>query len=161
AIAVYYLRRHAPGAAQIAEVERCALLARIAVERRRVEQKLESTEEHFRLLIEHASDLIVRLDELGTILYASPSAERVTGFTPSQLIGTDWLSRIHPDDLPEAWLAAKRVLAQPGVAPPAERRFRHRDGSWRVLEVVNNNQLDDPGVASVIVAARDITARKE
>ena len=157
---VYYDRLHTPRAPEIGSVERATWLARIAIERRRFEQRLESTEEYFRSLIEHTSDLIVLLDESGTIRYASLAAERVTGFRPEELVETDWFDRIHPDDLGPARLATEAVLARPGCAPTVERRFRHKDGSWRMLEITCNNQLADRAVAGVIVTAHDITDRK-
>ena len=42
-----------------------------------------------------------------------------------------------------------------------EVRFRHKDGSWRVLEAVARNVMDDPVVGGVLVVARDVTGRKE
>jgi signal transduction histidine kinase len=37
---------------------------------------------------------------------------------------------------------------------------RHADGSWRVIEARDNNLLDNPAVAGVVVTARDVTERK-
>src|SRR5205085_12449786 len=42
----------------------------------------------------------------------------------------------------------------------AEVRFLHADGSWRVMEGVAVNRLDDPSVGAVVVNARDITDRR-
>ncbi|MGH7846724.1 MAG: ATP-binding protein [Candidatus Binatia bacterium] len=43
---------------------------------------------------------------------------------------------------------------------PIELRFRHRDGSWRYLECLGNNQLHNPAVGGIIVNSRDISDRK-
>ena len=38
-------------------------------------------------------------------------------------------------------------------------RVQHSDGSWRYLESLGNNLLDNPAVHGVVVAARDVTER--
>src|SRR5262249_3544498 len=43
---------------------------------KQAEEALRQSEQHFRSLIEHASDVITTLDKAGIILYASPSFER-------------------------------------------------------------------------------------
>ena len=42
-----------------------------------------------------------------------------------------------------------------------EFRIKHADGSWRWIEAVGKNLLDDPAVGGVVVNYRDITTRKE
>ena len=38
-----------------------------------------------------------------------------------------------------------------------EFRVKHADGSWRWIEAVGKNLLDDPAVGGVVVNYRDIT----
>ncbi len=38
--------------------------------------------------------------------------------------------------------------------------MRHADGSWRYIEVVGTNLLDDPSVDGIVANYRDITQRK-
>ncbi len=67
---------------------------------------------------------------------------------------------VHPDDLEKALEALAETLVRPGVLPPLEFRARRVDGSWRHVEVVRNNRLDDPDVGGVVINVRDITQRK-
>ena len=39
-------------------------------------------------------------------------------------------------------------------------RHRHKDGSWRYLEVVGRSLLDDPAVGGVVLNSRDMTAQR-
>ena len=117
-------------------------------------------EEQFRSLIENTSDIISVLDVDGVIRYLSPSIERVLGFRPAELVGTSGFDWFHPDDLPRARRAFAQALRQPGACWPIEQRFRHKDGSWRVLETIANNQLGDPAIRGIIVSGHDITDRK-
>src|SRR5690606_41706675 len=50
------------------------------------------------------------------------------------------------------------LAATPRASTIAGLRVRHRDGSWRILEVVATNLLNAPAVGGVIVNSRDITA---
>ncbi|HUF91747.1 MAG TPA: PAS domain S-box protein [Candidatus Limnocylindria bacterium] len=130
-------------------------------ERKRAEETLRGSEEYHRALIENGLDLIIVLDADGVIRYASPSVERVLGERPADLVGTNALPRLHPDDLPVVGALFFGGQATPGFTASAEYRFRHRDGSWRQLEGVGRNLLDHPGIAGIIVNARDITERKQ
>ncbi|MEX2147053.1 MAG: PAS domain S-box protein [Candidatus Rokuibacteriota bacterium] len=130
-------------------------------ERKRAEETLRRSEEYHRALIENGLDIIIVLDADGVIRYASPSVERVLGERPGDLVGTNALSRLHPDDLPAMGALFFGGQATAGFTASAEYRFRHRDGSWRQMEGVGRNLLDHPGIAGIIVNARDITDRKQ
>jgi PAS domain S-box-containing protein len=115
----------------------------------------------FRLLIENTLDIITLLNVDGTIRYESPAVERILGYKPEELIGRQVCEFIHPDDRQNlSNVMAQRILI-PGAAPLVEFRWRHKDGSWRVLEAFGNNLLDDPDVVGVVVSSRDITAYKQ
>ncbi|HKZ50735.1 MAG TPA: PAS domain S-box protein, partial [Dehalococcoidia bacterium] len=129
-------------------------------ERKRLEEELRRNEEYFRSLTQNASDLVAILESDGTIRYCSPSHERVLGYKPEELESRNVFELLHPDDAPSVIDAFTQALKSPGLTPPIEFRFRHKDGSWPVLEAIGNSRLDDPAVAGVIVNTRDITERK-
>ena len=83
----------------------------------------------------------------GTTRYLSPSVKRVLGYTPEEMLGTNTAEYVHPDDLERAFGELQALLSKPGVHPEAvETRVRHRDGSWRHLEGMATNLLDDPAI---------------
>jgi PAS domain S-box-containing protein len=123
------------------------------------EQALRQSEEHFRSLIENATDIITILDIDGTIRYESPSVERVMGYKPEELIGRNASEFTHPDDVAISMLTTEVSL--PGTGPmPLEVRIKHRNGEWRTLEVFERLIRDVSGAPQVIVNSRDITDRK-
>ncbi len=129
-------------------------------DRKRTEEELRRSEERFRSLVQNASDIITVVDAEGTIRYVSPAVKRVLGYRPEEMIGKSAFDFLHPDDLEEALGIFAEVSSEPGVHPPFEFRVPHKDGSWRYLELVVNNLLDDPSVRGVVVNQRDITERK-
>jgi nitrogen fixation negative regulator NifL len=118
------------------------------------------TEARFRSLIENASDIITILEADGGIRYESPSVERILGYKPEELIGRNAFELIHPDDVARIQKIFTECLMRPGSVESGEYRFPHKDGSWRVLEGIGKNLLEDPTVRGVIVNSRDITERK-
>ena len=121
-------------------------------------------DELFRALIENASDIITILDAEGIIRYESPSVERVLGYKPHELIGTDIAELLHPDDLSkslESYAAMKAGVRSgtPETCQITEERLRHKDGSWRILEGIAK-VLDTPSGAGIVINSRDVTERK-
>jgi PAS domain S-box-containing protein len=105
----------------------------------------------FVALIEHASDITTVLAADSTVQYMSPAAERILGYPASELIGRSNIELIHPEDRWELRRAFAASLRSGTASAPVELRFRHRDGSWRWLEVVATNRLRDPAIGGIIV----------
>jgi diguanylate cyclase (GGDEF)-like protein/PAS domain S-box-containing protein len=135
-------------------------LAQLAL-RRRSEAEAAAREARFAALIEYAGDLITVLDERGRFRFLSPSAERLLGYAPGELLGKDPFTLLHPDDATRARKAFALTLRSPGVAITLEHRVRHRDGSWRTLESVGRNLLHTRAVRGVVVNSRDFTTRRK
>src|SRR6266481_4708510 len=159
-LTVYHTRRRVPKEREIAAVEIGGHIALIAIERARMDAQLQAGKELFRSLIENTSDIVSIIDQSGIFRYVSPSMHSVLGFHPSETVGTSVFAPLHPDDLAQWRQHFEETLRQPGVWMHAEKRVRHKDGSWRVIETIANNQLSNPAIAGVIVTGRDITNRK-
>ncbi len=131
-----------------------------AIDRARTEEALRRSEEHFRSLIENASDIVTIVGDNGTFRYASPSVERVLGYPPGELLERNAFDFVHPDDIAIVADALSRAIQHPATPQAAQFRFRARDGSWRVLEAVGQARVSDAGIAQLIVNARDVTERR-
>ena len=126
-------------------------------ERKEREYELESYE----AFIENSSDVITHLDEDGTILYQSPSAERVLGHGPDERVGEDGFEYIHPDDREEA-LGAFERLSEDSVETieNLEIRYERADGDYVWLDTTGSDQRDTE-VGGFVANSREITERKE
>jgi diguanylate cyclase (GGDEF)-like protein/PAS domain S-box-containing protein len=121
---------------------------------------MQRKEERFRSLVQNASDGVVVLGEDGLIRYESPAVERILGGRAGERVGQPVSTDIHPDDRASVERGLADVAAMSGSEARAEFRARHADGSWRTLEAIAKNLLDDPAVGGVVVNYRDITERK-
>lgn len=119
------------------------------------------SEARFRSLVQNSSDVIMIAEADGTVRYVSPSVERILGYKPEDLIGTNGWEFTHPDELQKLRDLHIEVVDNPGPAPTIELRVRHRDGSWLYIEETGNNLLDDPNVGGFVFNIRDITERKQ
>lgn len=118
------------------------------------------SEASFRTLVQHASDIITILDADGLVVYESPSKLAVLGYPPEELVGTDPFDLIHPDDVASIRTLFRGVADDHGESATARFRFRHKDGSWRWLDVICTNLLDDPAIRGFVVNSRDVTDRQ-
>jgi PAS domain S-box-containing protein len=111
-------------------------------------------------LVESSLDAIAIVGGDGTIRYESPSVEQILGYKPEELMGKSVLDFLHPDDVQNVAATFETIGADPGQSVSMEVRFLHKDGSWRAVEGVGNNLLDEPGVNGFVVTYRDVTERK-
>ncbi|MBV9868416.1 MAG: PAS domain-containing protein [Abitibacteriaceae bacterium] len=129
--------------------------------RKAIETQLRRREEYFRAVTENALDLISLLDAQGNALYQSPSLERVLGYRPDELIGQNVFALLHPDDRPAVVTLFADKVVEAAATATIQYRFRHKNGGWRWMESVANNQLHNPAVGAVVINSRDITERKQ
>jgi PAS domain S-box-containing protein len=132
---------------------------RYAIERASFQTELIRREKHFRALIEGAHDIVILLGLDGTIRYQSPATERVLGYSPQELVGTNVLDIIHPEDQERAaGILAQWPREEAEVEPLAPFKVRHKDGSWRIIEAIGRSTEEEPQ-QQMIVNARDVSER--
>lgn len=136
------------------------LQANIA-ERDRAEEVARTSDERFRALIENSADAITLLDANGITIYDSPAAPGLLGYAPGELIGQPAFELVHPDDLPHALELFQEVVRIPGGHTHNIFRLHHKNGSWRWIEGIAINLLNEPVVNAVVVNYRDITERRQ
>ena len=128
---------------------------------RRMENELSHSERQFRILAEHATDIIARLNFKGVVEYISPSCQYILGYTTAEMKGTDVRGFIHPDDLAATVAAFELIAASGRPDRKIEYRFRHKSGHWLWLEANPTLVFDEAGKPREWVdVIRDITERK-
>jgi diguanylate cyclase (GGDEF)-like protein/PAS domain S-box-containing protein len=115
----------------------------------------------FRSLVHNASDLITVVDPDGAIRYQTPSAERLVGVGPEDLIGTRYLELVEASDEPHVRALLEELAGSPGVTATSEYRLCHSDGSSRFVESIVSSLIEDPTVGGLVLNTRDVTDRKK
>jgi PAS domain S-box-containing protein len=135
-------------------------LALEAEENAQLYQEVRESERRFRSLVQNASDLIAVLGQDGTIQYVSPSIDRVLGYDPQHLTGSNLFDLIHPEETERARTIFSERPGDESGRSAHELSVRHRDGSWRQVEAIGSRLLDDPSAGAMVINAWDITERK-
>ncbi|WP_158508988.1 hybrid sensor histidine kinase/response regulator [Gemmatirosa kalamazoonensis] len=138
-----------------------AALAEEIAERKEAERALSEREEHFRRIIENTSDWVMICDPTGALTYVGPSAERMLGYKPEEVLGFRPPDMTHPDDAQKLVDALRWVAEHPGQVITVPARVRHKDGSWRVFEYMGRTLAPDSFAEGAIAFARDITERTQ
>ncbi|HEX4179653.1 MAG TPA: PAS domain S-box protein [Caulobacteraceae bacterium] len=118
--------------------------------------------ELYRLLAENISDIIIRADLEGALVYVSPTC-RLWGYEPEELIGRPSTDFVHPDDRERLLANTAQVLQGRRPDDDVDRtiRYRRKDGRWVWLEGNPRALRDEAGrVSGLINVFRDVTARK-
>ena len=122
---------------------------------------LSASERRFRALVQNSSDLIVVVDRDGVLRYLTPSVERILGYRHDLAEGRPLVDLLHPDDAKHL----KALLLDPGrfadSGVPIEVRVRHADGSWKRVETLASDLLDDPEIRGIVLTSRDVTERAQ
>ena len=132
----------------------------LAVRMKGQHDRILSRETQYRLLTEHASDVVVQVALDGTLEWISPSVTRLLGYEPAQLIGTDLWVLIHPDDRAAA-AASLADAATPGHPPlPLATRFCKSDGSYVWLSAAARKTPEGLFVVSFREVDEEVRARQ-
>jgi diguanylate cyclase (GGDEF)-like protein/PAS domain S-box-containing protein len=128
-------------------------------QRRQEDEDLRRTVELFQSLVENSSDIIILIEINGRVLYLSPSVEQILGYRQCELVGQTIFKYVHPDDVPFMreiiWRGSQTVQKTFSV----EFRFRHKDGSWRMLESLGRGHRNHSGTLVTIINSRNIKER--
>jgi len=116
-------------------------------------------EKYYQLLLDQSSDLTSVLELDGTIQYTSRGIEKILGYTPEELLHKNSFDFVHPEDIAGVRQTFEKGLRSPGTQHVSQYRFKHKDGSWRVLETAGSRLSASPQGVQVIVNTRDMTER--
>ncbi len=131
------------------------------------EQALLESEARYRLISENVADAIFQMDAgTGRLSYASPSVERLLGYTPEEALAKAMIEFLPPDSRKQAAeLLAVRIahfqtLPSGKVMHQDEFDLLRKDGSIIATEVKSTFVRNETGGICIIAVVRDITERK-
>ena len=154
--------RNALFSAELIEVagEPCILSMVLDItERKLAEKALRASELRFRSMIEHGMDNISLLTADGVLLWENPAAVQMLGYPYDQFKGKNIFELMHPDDLEKTQMQFAKILDQHGNIEHGSFRLKHANNSWRWVEAIGTNLLQEPSVGAIVINYRDITER--
>lgn len=127
--------------------------------RKKAEQTIRENEERFRLLLENVTDYaIVMLDPVGRVVSWNEGAERITGYSESEVLGHT-MSLFLPDEDPKLQRATLAGAAHSGSVS-YEASYVRKDGTRFSAAVTITRIFDDKGsLRGFAWVTHDITQR--
>jgi diguanylate cyclase (GGDEF)-like protein/PAS domain S-box-containing protein len=116
-----------------------------------------SSEVEYEAFVRLAYEVVHLTDSDGRIRWINPPVQDLLGYEPHELIGLNFRSLVHPDDLQRASTTHRLVAEAPRSSHRVSLRLRHRDGEWRWADIVKTNHLDTAPINSIVTNIRDVT----
>jgi PAS domain S-box-containing protein len=128
--------------------------------RKKMEEDLRQSEEHYRTLIKAIPDTMARFDRQLRFISMSDNIEAITGISPASLIGKTHREAGFPEKLCVFWEKEISGVFATGLAAETDFSFNTQQGekifNWRLLP-----EFDEKGlVQSVITMGRDVTEHR-
>ncbi len=123
-------------------------------------ERLRASEARYRLLADHATDVVYLIDHQSQVTWISPAVEQILGWDPDQLVGTRMYDLIHPDD--RLGIESVRAALHDGEEVPTPIggrtcRFRHKDGSYTWMALKTTTVRDEDGrMLSAVTGMKDV-----
>lgn len=134
------------------------IFARNITERKKLEEANREREEVLRRVTENTLDLLVMCNKEGNVTFATPSHLQTLGYAPEEIIGSNCLDLVYPEDLDKVREVIDYTYAGYGNKIVVW-RCKCKDGRYKYLEsytklVFTNNTPD-----GVVISSRDLTDR--
>ncbi|MCF8430085.1 MAG: PAS domain S-box protein [Bacteroidia bacterium] len=124
------------------------------------EVNMAKSEEKYRLISENIQDVVTILDSKGNFYYASPSAEKITGYSEEFFLKNNLKSFIHPDDIERV-----QTFLQNEIFPNALNKITYKlilsNGNFISVESVMNFLESNGEKALILASSRDISIQVE
>jgi len=136
-------------------------------ERKLAEEKLRESEANYRFLVDNVKDIIWLMSPDLTFTYLSPAAEKLTGYTPSELVGHSLFDILTETSAPiiRGRLRKRMEELASGVRDLStvfEAEIMRKDGTICWLEVSSDAVINPDGTLIGFQGiSRDITERKK
>jgi ammonium transporter len=130
-------------------------------ERKEAEEALRRSEEHFRLLIQNASDIITIINPEGSILYQSPPVQQILGYDPAKTVGRSIFAYMHPEDTTYFLDHLALLMRRSSQNRLMEFRLMHDNGSWRTMQATSTNLTHIPTIGGIVLNLRDVSQQKQ
>ncbi len=105
-------------------------------------------------LLDASPNVVFLMASDGEIRWVNAAVERLAGYTPVEILGTNILDHVDPDWDPYAFDSIGAALGAEGLRLPILFRIRRKDGSMVICEAIANAQMHDPVLSGLVVYLR-------
>lgn len=125
-----------------------------------IQRELDQSKEKYKVITEHAFDVIKVFNRNGRVDYFSPSVRELLGYEPTECLGQRFTTFVHPDDQLSVQHHIQQLI-QTRKHFTMEMRLRHKKGHFIWMEVVASPVIERGRVMNIITISRDISERHD
>nr|WP_276611289.1 PAS domain-containing protein [Fodinibius halophilus] len=130
--------------------------------KKEMQEKLKEREELYEVVTVNETDMVCLHDPNGTYRFVSPSAEKILGYTPAELVGRNAYELFHPHDLKDIRNRSHQSAREGRQVKNFEYRIRKKNGDYIWFETSTEPITDERGkVVQLQTSSRDVTKRKK
>lgn len=122
-------------------------------------RQITENENKQKAMISNISDVIGIIGADGIMKYKSPNIEKLFGWKPEDLVGTNGFETVHPDDLERIKKVFFTLLEHNDMPHTVEYRYKCKDGSYTPVELTALNCMNNPAINGILLNYKDITER--
>lgn|GEM_PF-1751585 len=116
-------------------------------------------------LVERAPMMIVVMDQMGNIRWASDGSRQVLGLEPEALLGPPQVDKLHPSDAPTllnavSHMQSPRRRSDTPESSSLEYRIRNADGQYRWINFVVEDFTGVESIDGLVCYGQDVTERR-
>lgn len=123
-----------------------------------MERELNQSREKYKVITEHAFDVIKVFNRNGRADYLSPSLTTLLGYIPSEEVGKRFTDFIHPEDHVHLKKHLQSIVATHKHST-MELRVLHKEGHYLWMEINATPVIERNRVNNIITISRDISER--
>jgi PAS domain S-box-containing protein len=124
-------------------------------------ENLRESEEKFRSMAEQLDEVLYATDIDGIITYISPSASRVFGWLPGEMIGKSFVEFLPESEIPNAIQAFQSTLSSGKPSRNLSLLMKRKDNNVFIGELLGSHLEKKPGLAGTLGLIRDITKKRQ
>lgn len=128
---------------------------------KQAEIELENSERNLRQIVDHAFDIIYRIDVNSQFTYLSSAWTKRLGYPKETVIGLSFKPFVHPDDLPRLEHFFNHLNDTEQTESFSDFRLRHANGNYCHYETNAAAIVEDGQITGYAGIARDITVLVE
>jgi diguanylate cyclase (GGDEF)-like protein/PAS domain S-box-containing protein len=135
-----------------------ACILRDITERKEEELRMQVSEQRYKSLFENNPNAVYSVDRGGRFTELNPAVERISGYTPEELLNRDHTELLLPEFITRSY--ENLQTAQPGERKEMEASFLHKKGHRVDLSVISLPIEVNGEMVGMYCIAQDITERK-
>jgi len=137
-------------------LSRIASQLAIAIENTLLFQKVNEERAVYKHLIENVNEIVFQVDLKGKIIFVNHRVRNILGYTPDEIVGTNFFSYVFPEDLEEA-KAAFRLRLRNEQSLAGEYRVFHKKGTLLTISIYNRPIFEEGRAVGMQGIIQDIT----